>query len=312
MRHLLGTLSEEDRARLEEGYFADDAVFEELEIAEEELIDRYVRGELPKRDRDQFETTIAKSPRLIERVQFARVMANRLSANTAKIAVPLVEKRPPAGERTGWWQRLFGFSAASHAPAMSGALSVLLIIGGAVLVAGYLNLRNQAKEIAAQQAAVEQRQRELDKQAANVKVQTDDLASRGQPSPAIPTPAIVAPQPTPERAAPTIFLTLSAGATRSAGASKSIRLLRGTSYVQLTLNFQGTDYPSHRATIINADRGEVFSKSNVRPQVTRKGAVLTLRVPAEKLSPGDYYVNVYGETPTATESVADYVFRVLR
>ena len=51
IRYLLGGLSESERTSLEEKFFADDKEFEELEIAEGELVDRYVRRELSAADR---------------------------------------------------------------------------------------------------------------------------------------------------------------------------------------------------------------------------------------------------------------------
>ena len=75
IRYLLGDLSEKERTNLEERFFADDAEFQEMEIAEGELIDRYVRSELSATDRQQFERMLRTSPRLLERVEFARILA---------------------------------------------------------------------------------------------------------------------------------------------------------------------------------------------------------------------------------------------
>lgn len=304
VRYILGTLSEEEKARLEEGYFVDDAEFEQFEIAEEELIDRYVRGELSKQESERLEMVLAKSPRLIDRVQFARVMASRLAPEPAVTATAAtVEKRPVVARKTGWWQGLFGVSTASPAPAMALSFTLLLLLlGGATLLTAYLSLREQSRLLTAQQAALEQRQRELDKQTAELKAQNDELA-RGIQLPS-PTP-VPSQQPTPQTVSRVVGLTLSAGATRSGGRSNSTSLRPETLEVQLTLNLRDTDYQSYRATVINADRGEVFSKS-----VTRRGAVLILSVPAKRLVPGDYYVSVHGVTPTGSESVADYPFRI--
>src|SRR5688500_20133118 len=81
MRYLLGSLPEEERTRLEQQFFSDDQVFEELEIAEDELIDGYVRAELSTDDRRQFEKLLV-SPRLAERVELARILAKKVSQST--------------------------------------------------------------------------------------------------------------------------------------------------------------------------------------------------------------------------------------
>ena len=302
VRYILGTLSEAEKDRLEEGYFVDDAEFEQFEIAEEELIDRYVRGELSREESDRLETVLAKSPRLIDRVQFARAMAQKFAPERAVAAAVTVDERPR--EKTPWWQGLLWFPTAQRAPAMALSFSVLLLLlGGATLLTAYLSVREQSRQLAAQQAALEQRQRELDKQADDLRALNEELASRIQlPSPS-PAPSQ---EPTPQ-VARVLALTLSAGATRSGGGSNSIKLRPETSEVQVTLNLRDTDYKSYRAAVINTDRGKVFSKS-----LTRRGAALILSVPAKRLIPGDYYVSVHGVTPTGSDPLAEYPFRVTK
>ena len=184
MRYLLGTLSEEERDRFEEMYFSDDAAFEEVEIAEGELIDRYVRGELAKSDRARFEAVLAASPRLGERVQFARVWKDKLAASHAQPIASVADtyKAPHTGP--SWWARLFGSSADSRVPGLALAFGVLLVlVGGGALFAGWLRLREESRRLEAQQAVLQQRERELDQQAANLKSQAEQLAKQNPPQP---------------------------------------------------------------------------------------------------------------------------------
>ena len=44
VRYLLGDLSDQERERLEQIYFADDDAFAQLSALEDELVDDYVRG----------------------------------------------------------------------------------------------------------------------------------------------------------------------------------------------------------------------------------------------------------------------------
>ena len=53
--YLLGTLDEDRRTQFEERILAEPGVYEELLIAEEELIDQYLAGDLSERERQQFE-----------------------------------------------------------------------------------------------------------------------------------------------------------------------------------------------------------------------------------------------------------------
>ena len=288
MRYLLGTLSEEERARIEERYFNDDKDFEEIEIAEEELIDRYVRGELTEAERTEFEQTVVRSPRLMERVEFAKLFADRLRP------APVV-----AAVKPRWWERFLAVGRGSQLALACSAAMVLLAFG--VLLFGWWQLQQQSRRLAAQQAALDQRQRELDRQAA-------ELAQRIQPTPVETPPP---PQePTPQPGAAPVVLTLFPGGTRSTSGSTDIRISSGTSNVQLTLNLRNTDYSSYSVKLNSVDRQNIFSKSSLKPRVTNNRAAITFRIPAQRLPPGDYYLSVFGEP--ANESVDDYPFRVIR
>jgi len=292
MRYLLGTLSEEERARLEERYFSDDEEFEEIEIAEEELIDRYVRGQLTPTDRKEFEQTVVRSPRLIERVEFAKLFADRLRTAEAPVV---------ASVKPRWWERFLGTGRGSQLALAFSVALVLLAFG--VLFVGWRQLQQQSSRLAAQQAALDQRQRELDRQAA-------ELAQRAQPTPTeTPAPTQVPQEPTPQTGTALAF-TLFPGGTRSVGGSTDIRISSGTSEVQLRLNLRNADYSSYRATLNSPDRKDIFSASSLKPRVTTNRAALTFRIPARHLPAGDYYISVFGEP--ANESVDDYPFRVIK
>ena len=316
-RYLLGTLSDEERARVEERFFSSDADFEEIEIAEEELIDRYVRGELSETDRNRFETNLAGLPRIAERVHFARMWREKLAVSPDNsIAASRSERRDVDRRQTSWWSNLFGFSGQSRTPRLAVAFSVLLIlVGGLALLAGWMRLREQSRQLAAQQSALEQRQRELDKQAADLKSQADQLANRTpQPSPTLdPGPKQVEEKTQP--IAQSIFaIALSPGTTRSGTTGKRDFVVpQGTTNVRLTLTVRDTDYPSYRATLVTPEGNQVVPSSTLRLQRARSGAVLTFVVPANRLSPGDYVVRVVGLTAAgASEGVADYAFRITK
>ena len=61
-RYLLGELSEEDSARLEDSSFSDPDQLEELWSVENDLIDEYARDELPTAERERFERLFLAHP----------------------------------------------------------------------------------------------------------------------------------------------------------------------------------------------------------------------------------------------------------
>ena len=56
IRYLLGEISQKDRELFEEGYFSDDHLYRRLQATEQDLIDWYVRGEMSASQRDHFES----------------------------------------------------------------------------------------------------------------------------------------------------------------------------------------------------------------------------------------------------------------
>jgi hypothetical protein len=72
--YLLGTLPPEERDELEESYFADDSVHEELQATADDLIHAYLAGTLSSEDRQRFETYFLASPTQRERLGFMRVL----------------------------------------------------------------------------------------------------------------------------------------------------------------------------------------------------------------------------------------------
>lgn len=299
---------------MEERYFSDDGVFEDMEIAEEELIDKYVRGELSKSDADRFATTIAGSSRIAERVEFARMWKDKLAAmpSDESAVSPIVKQRESDREQISWWKKLFGPSEAG-APRLAFALSALiLVLGGIALLAGWLRIREQSRQLAAQQALLDQRQRELDRQAIDLKTQLEQLASRSpQPTPTEIPKQIETPAPQNERSF--VALTLSPGGTRSEGSGNTIRITAGTQQVKITLNVRDTDYASYQAVIRTPERQSVFASAPLHLQRSQSGATVFFSIPANKLPPGDYFVELIGRTGSGTtEAVSDYPFRIIR
>ena len=177
MRYLLGDLSEDEKTRMEEAYFADDAKFEELELAEEELIDAYVRQELSPEEEEQFKARLMQSPRLVERVNFAQALAEKADSTLPDadfverdfVEQDLVERDlveppifvSPATQPTpGWWARLFSKPAFQAAFATS---VVLLLVGGVTLSYSWLQLRRESERLASERTELQRQKDELQK-----------------------------------------------------------------------------------------------------------------------------------------------------
>ena len=77
-RYLLGELTESEQEVLEQQYFNDRALFEEVVHVENELADKYARGLLAPATRDRFEKHYLDHPRRRERARFAEALATRI------------------------------------------------------------------------------------------------------------------------------------------------------------------------------------------------------------------------------------------
>jgi len=85
IRYLRGELAEAERDRLEELYFADDKLHERLVMLEDQMIDSYVRGQLPSDERHRFARLIQDSPEQRRKVEFAERCAGWLSGRPARL-----------------------------------------------------------------------------------------------------------------------------------------------------------------------------------------------------------------------------------
>ena len=313
-QYLLGSLSESERARIEEVFFADDAKFAQLEVAEDELIDAYVRDELSPGENQQFRAKLLTSPRLVERVNFARALADKVDSF-----------RPPESERSidpTWWARFFAQRLAWQM-AMA-VCTVVVLIASIVLVSGWLRLRNESERLAAERAAYQHQKEELEKLSTEQRTRAEQLNAelqRAQNQRAEDLKAIQELQQAlklKESGTQQSFLgtiatvILTPGSLRSGGADQP-ELIVGpeTKLARLQLALEKNDYPTYNATIKTADEAVIFRRTGLRPHNTGSGPQLLLSLPSRRLSRGDYIVQIDGVTGSGRiESVSDYAFLV--
>lgn len=115
--YLLGKLSEGDMLGIEEAYFADDDLHERLQALERDLIDKYVRGELNKKDRERFEQNFLSTPKRQQKLRFASVLHAYISKQKPATRSEYLGNKP----RSSTWRKL------KLKPAFITALSVILI-----------------------------------------------------------------------------------------------------------------------------------------------------------------------------------------
>lgn len=317
IRYLLGTISPEEAIRLEEGYFADSARFEQLEIAEDELIDAYVRNQLSPEETQQFKTRLLKYARISERVNFARALAEKADLSE-------LPREPQVDETefvVPWWQRFL-----PAPPALRLAFATCFLIfafGGLTSTVTWLRLRNESELIATERAMLQKHKDELDKRAlqlqgqneqltADIQRQGDELAQQRQRIDALQR-ALDSRQPDRKLTGVLASVFLSPGLTRGQpGENRELPISPNTSRAEISLGLESNEYRTYRAVLKNTNRDLVFSQDRLsvrnpaRPQID-------FVIPARFLTTGTYLITVSGRTATgAFEDVADYTFRVTK
>src|SRR5262249_44452143 len=124
IRFLLGELEDEERTRVAERSFLDDDLFDRLLEAENDLVDRYVKGELTARERERFEKVVLQREPMRERVAFARTLESALSGPSR---VSSAASAIQTDARVGGNRKRFRYGLAV-------AAALVVIVGGAVWI----------------------------------------------------------------------------------------------------------------------------------------------------------------------------------
>lgn len=331
-RYLLGGASEAERERIEAEFFADEDAFQEMLVAEDDLIDDYARGELSADERKQFEGRFLTSSEGRERVHFARAFA---AANGPRP----VTKTPPevaTPSSPGLFALIFGRSAvlqpvlATIALVALGGFSWLLVersrVNGELnaLRAERTTLNNKLQEL--QQTADTERRR-----SAETMAQLNDLRERmgtESPQPSKDTQQSETPKkrsavnnnetyannrrntPPPQDS---VTFDLDPGSVRS-GPGSNLAVPAGVAYIQLRLALGvGSPQQKYRAEIETPEGRKVWNSNLFTGNRSANGDVTyVLRVPARSLPPGDYVMSLQAEQPNGVIEQASYSFRVAR
>jgi hypothetical protein len=289
-RYLLGELPAEERERIEDQYFNSDEFFQDMVIAEDELIESYLYGELSGHTLERFKEHYLTSPPKRNKVEIARVLLNysdnlpqpksSLSTLTSKLRGSRIGS---LFQRSVMLPRWLVFSA-------------MLFIGLAIIQV--IRLQWQMSRISTDRASLEQRQQELENESASQSARIDQLTAELEQA--------RSQQQSSQQQATDIAQQGPSGpdTNSSSGIATGIliaRLVRGTDNTQvlrvppmatvlrLQINVEPGSYNSYRVTITDGDR-EVARQDNLKWRMTGKGYFITMGVPLTKLSPGRNYL----------------------
>jgi anti-sigma factor RsiW len=305
VQYLLGELTEERRNEIEDRAFQSKEYMQEILNVESDLIDDYVRGEIPAGRRSEFEKYFLASAERRRKVEFARALVtvtdetrsetshseSQVSSFKVNPLVAFIRSLNPAG--------VFAFACAA-----------LIVVGGAAwLVTDVIKLRSQLDQLQAERKTQEQQRKELEQQLADERSRNEALAAQlGQPKKEdVPVPVPQSKPEQPERSA-ILALTLLPGLARGEGTAPKLTLKPDVQTIRLNVVIDPQDvYPKFSAEV-RGPRGE-----RVLSQTVRGGRkIISLSLRATRLSVGRYEVVVKGIRDGVSNELGYYYFEVRR
>lgn len=295
IRYLLGQLSEEEAERLDEMSITDDDTAARLRVAEDDLVDAYVRGALPPETRARFEQVYLASARRRERVEFAQHFRRALDqpdvpvhTTPAPAAVPSTIARPPR-------------------PWLAWAAAILAITCGGLLVE-QMRLRSGLDDARKENAALDAHAQTLARElSAAQTAMAGEVTSAAHP--VIETPAA------PANAADTpVHSMVLLPDTRAASAAPALVLAAVDQRPSFTLRLEPGDFSRYEVTLHDpATNRQVWKSGEIKVDRDSPAPSLQVTVPGAILKPQHYSFTVTGLSAAGRrEVVGSYTFEVQR
>jgi hypothetical protein len=309
-RYLLGAVSETEREKIEAEYLVDEEVFEQILIAEDELVDAYARGELSDQERKQFETNFLTSSRGRDRVHFSQALAGAVS--DSRPVTPVVPPSPSPSFFAALWA---GLTPKVRVAGI--AFAVLLVTAFSWLLVERMRMRTELQELRAERARLTEQSKELQRVADAERARSAELAAQVQAERG-PEP-VTTEQPSnfpPKRPSEDIVaFNISPGSVRGSGGT-SLAVPRGARFIRLTLSLERPSlHQAYAAAIETADGNTVWRNESFgfRPNTTALDRISLPAISATAVPPGDYILFLRGKVADGSfEPVANYSFRVSR
>jgi hypothetical protein len=296
IRYLLGELAEEEQVQLEEQFFADEEIYQQLLAVEDELKYEYAQGGLTPQRRQSFEKRFLATDADRQKVALAGAIlarANEIHADRAAF-----HPRPAP-----WWQSLANLlTLPSPGLRLAFNCAALLVLAGGVWF-GYqtVHLRSQLAGLEAERASIEQKARQL---AAAGQAQQEQLNQRlaqerdrlGQLEKELATR-----QPSSN----VLSFILIPGLVRDVDGPKRLVVPADSGLAHFQLQPRSKmDSKSYRVELQTLDGDQLWSQNVPQPACD---------IPARLLPPGDYVIVLKGTTPAGeAEDAGEFYFTVVR
>jgi flagellar motility protein MotE (MotC chaperone) len=343
--YLLGSLPADEAERFDELSFTDDEFAAQLQAAEKDLVDAYVRGEMPEKDLEQFKSYYLASPLRREKIKFAHAFQAFAEKNTPlQIAETQRDIIPAAGEKPerktgGFFSNLFVVPRLSLQWGFAIASLFFVIFAGWLLTENS-RLQNQTEEAQARQTELQRRESELQNEISNQRTASAEktaeleqvrgeiarlekdkeqirsaenerekriVAEQKQPPSLANAPKQPPAQPNQIRIASFILTPQ----LRAASQIQTLSIARNVSSIDLRLELEPNDHPAFRVALKDQTGGtEIWRNGAMKAIGAGENRSINIRLPAKLLrSEQIYTVEVSGGD--TDEIISNYSFRAV-
>jgi anti-sigma factor RsiW len=298
IQYLLGNLSPDEQARVEDRAFADPNYLVTLQAVEVDLIDAYVNGELSPADRICFERQFLVSPERRKKVAFARDLA-RVAAEAKAV------EASPALRVSAWQSFLRAVRGWNPALQFAAGLAVVILLAGASwLTVENVTMRSRIAGLETQGGELQTRTDDLRRQLDQEQARSGSLAAQVQQQ------GTSARGPAPVAAS----LMLLSGLSRAESRREQLVLSpnAGIAHIEVQLEARD-DYPRFRAELRTLGGAEVVSLGSLSRRRVAAGYDVSFDVPASALATDQYELTLKGVSNDQTaQDVGFYYFSVLK
>jgi hypothetical protein len=290
IRYLLKELSAEDKARFEEAYLEDEGLFEQLQAMEDELIEDYLKGDIPAHEAQLFEQHYLASEYCRARVEVVRELVEvcSLRSITQAAANDTVDNKFFSVSLRLW------MPAKRHIVLGIGVATALLLLIGSGLIIELSGLRRQLAAVNEERKALEKRAGEAELQLARERQQLTEerghnTALRGKLE-SVNNRLSRLQQDLAKSQAPkdqVVFLVLAPG-IRDVGKLDRAVISADTGFVELRVNLERRETAnlrSYRVVVKIVEGGrEIWVQEGIRPRLYRSAQYVVVRVPADRFT----------------------------
>lgn len=310
MRYLLGELSLDERTQLEDRYIADQDFYEHMLIAEDEIIDTYVRGAMSERDSDLFRKNFLCSEERRERIKIARTLIGYSDAHASTHSA-VREERP----LRDWLLSFLRFDAPVMRMAVTAA-AVVVLVGGVLGWVELIRLRSGLDKLRSEQSAQQQREeslkREVEEQGRLGDQLNEDLdrerSERGRLEQEV---AKLREQ----QSAPAVFSLGSGLSDRPKGAppeGRTVTIPRGREMVKFQLDLLADEYDSYLVIVRDA-RGQAIWQGLIQSARTASGSAIFVRLRSRLFSEGQHSFTLSGSRNNRNyEAICEFPISLVR